>query len=174
MAAGVTIRPVKVADAPALTRLYQRNREFLAPFEPGRPASFFTVEGQRESLRDATARAEAGTLWRYLVLDETDDIAGVISLQNIIRGPAQTADVGYWIDGERNGRGIATNAVSALVAEAFGHHGLHRLEAGVRPDNLSSRRVLEKNGFETIGTARRYLYLGGAWRDHVLYQRLAD
>jgi ribosomal-protein-alanine N-acetyltransferase len=84
------------------------------------------------------------------------------------------ADVGYWVDRERNGRGLATRALEALIAEAFGRHGLHRLAAGVLPDNLASRRVLERNGFEVVGLARSYLHIGGAWRDHVLYQRLAD
>jgi ribosomal-protein-alanine N-acetyltransferase len=34
--------------------------------------------------------------------------------------------------------------------------------------------VLEKNGFQLIGLARRYLLIAGEWRDHLLYQLLAD
>jgi ribosomal-protein-alanine N-acetyltransferase len=34
--------------------------------------------------------------------------------------------------------------------------------------------VLEKNGFERIGLARRYLKIAGEWRDHFLFQRVAD
>jgi ribosomal-protein-alanine N-acetyltransferase len=61
-----------------------------------------------------------------------------------------------------------------MVGEAFGELGLHRLEAGTLVDNAASRRVLEKNGFEHIGLARRYLHIGGDWRDHLLFQRVAD
>ncbi|MEU2632688.1 GNAT family protein, partial [Kitasatospora sp. NPDC007106] len=50
--------------------------------------------------------------------------------------------------------------------------GLHRLEAGAAAANLASQRVLEKCGFERIGTARGLLFLDGAWRDHVLFQKL--
>jgi ribosomal-protein-alanine N-acetyltransferase len=34
--------------------------------------------------------------------------------------------------------------------------------------------VLEKAGFERIGLARHYLHIAGAWRDHILFQRLSD
>ena len=73
-----------------------------------------------------------------------------------------------------NGRGLATRAVAAIVAEAFGPIGLHRVEAGTQPENLASQRVLEKNGFVRIGLAPSYLRIAGEWRDHILYQRVAD
>jgi ribosomal-protein-alanine N-acetyltransferase len=61
------------------------------------------------------------------------------------------------------------------VAEyAFGELDLHRLEAGTLLDNLASQRVLENNRFTRIGVARKHLLLGGEWRDHVLFERLAD
>jgi len=65
-------------------------------------------------------------------------------------------------------------AVGELIGLAFGELGLHRLEAGTLIDNLASQRVLEKNGFEAIGLARGYLHIGGEWRDHMLFQLLAD
>jgi [ribosomal protein S5]-alanine N-acetyltransferase len=34
--------------------------------------------------------------------------------------------------------------------------------------------VLEKNGFEQIGLARKYLHINGAWRDHLLFQRVDE
>jgi ribosomal-protein-alanine N-acetyltransferase len=52
--------------------------------------------------------------------------------------------------------------------------GLHRLQAPVRIDNPACQRVLQKNGFEPIGLARSLLRIGGAWRDHILFQRLLD
>jgi [ribosomal protein S5]-alanine N-acetyltransferase len=40
-------------------------------------------------------------------------------------------------------------------------------------DNLASQRVLDKNGFERIGIARRYLRIDNCWQDHILFERLA-
>ena len=44
---------------------------------------------------------------------------------------------------------------------------LHRVQANVRPENARSLALLEGLGFEREGLARRYLFIDGAWRDHV-------
>src|SRR4029450_7592279 len=77
--------------------------------------------------------------------------------------------------GERlNGRALATKAVAEVIPVAFGELELHRLEAGTLVDNLASRRVLEKNGVGEVGVAPGDLHIGGEWRDHMLFQLLAD
>jgi ribosomal-protein-alanine N-acetyltransferase len=164
------IRPLVPADADELATLYARNREFLSPYEPSRPDDFYTAEGQRRRLEEA---ADGGEGWRFAIL-EGQEIAGRINLTDVIRGPLQLANVGYFVDRRHNGRGLATAAVAAVVEFAFGEAGLHRLEAGTLPDNLASQRVLEKNGFERYGLARKLLLLGDEWRDHVLFERIAD
>ena len=60
------------------------------------------------------------------------------------------------------------------VEAAFQEHGLHRLEAGTLLDNAGSQTVLRRNGFQEIGIAPRYLFIAGDWRDHLLFQRLAE
>jgi ribosomal-protein-alanine N-acetyltransferase len=68
---------------------------------------------------------------------------------------------------------VGTAAVAEAVERAFGSLRLHRLQAGTLVDNIGSQRVLEKNGFERIGVAHNYLEIAGAWRDHILFQRIA-
>jgi ribosomal-protein-alanine N-acetyltransferase len=165
----VSIRPVRPADAEELAALYRANREFLAPFEPVRPADFFTAEGQRDRL----TRQLADETHPFAILDD-GEIAGTINLFNIVRGALEGGTIGYWVDGGRNGRGLASGAVADLLAYAYGELGLHRVEAATLVDNLPSQRVLEKNGFERIGLARRFLRINDAWRDFFLFQRLAD
>jgi|SRR5215208_5328139 len=169
-----TIRPLELADAAEVAALCSRNREFLRPFEPDREEEFFTTAGQRTRAEQALEGARAGTLFRYVILDQEAQIAGFIGLEHVIRGASQSATVGYWVDRARNGRGLATLAVAEIAELAAAEHGLHRLQAPVRVDNPASQRVLEKNGFERIGIARGFLRVGGAWRDHVLFQRLLD
>lgn len=159
MAAGPRIRPLTAADADEVAAVRDANEAFLAPSTPPRPAG-------------APAPEQPGA-FRFAILDD-GAIVGTISLTNVVRGALQSATVGYWVDESHNGRGLATAAVAAVVAVAFGELGLHRLEAGALVDNLASQRVLEKNGFERIGLARRYLRVGGDWRDHVLFERVAD
>ena len=157
------IRPLGPADAEELAALYARNRDFLRPFEPERDERFFTVAEQRERI--------ARSPHQHAILDGCD-IAGTIALENVVRGASQSATVSYWVDRDRNGRGLASRAVAGIAAHAAGAMGLHRLQAPVLTDNLASQRVLEKNGFERVGVARSYLHVGGAWRDHVLFQRI--
>ena len=93
----------------------------------------------------------------------------------MVRAPHfRSANLGYFVAREANGRGVATRAIGIALGEAFGRLGLHRVEAGTLTDNIASQRVLEKNGFERIGVARDYLRIAGVWRDHVLFQRLAE
>jgi ribosomal-protein-alanine N-acetyltransferase len=168
-----TIRQAVPADARVLSALYRSERTFLAPFEPDRGESFFTEATQRVRLAELAERRRAGAGDAWVILDD-GEAAGVISLSNVVRGPFQSANVGYFVAQGRNGRGIATTAVKLVVREAFTAVGLHRVEAGTLVDNLASQRVLEKAGFERIGLARRYLHIAGGWRDHILFQRLSD
>jgi [ribosomal protein S5]-alanine N-acetyltransferase len=162
------IRLLTPDDAEELTALYERNREFLAPFEPDRTEEFFTAGFQRRRI------AAAGEdHWRWAIV-HGGRIAGTIVLADVLRGALQLGNVGYWVDRSHNGRGLATAALADVVEFAFGEAGLHRLEAGTLIDNHASQRVLQKNGFERYGLARKLLKINGAWRDHVLFERVAD
>lgn len=163
------IRPVRPEDGEELAALYLANRDFLAPFEPVRPPEFFTADGQRERLQ----RQLDGKTHPFAILDD-GAIAGTINVFHVVRESLQSCTIGYWIDGARNGRGLATGAVGEILAFAFEDLALHRVEAATLVDNVPSQRVLEKNGFERIGLARRFLRINDEWRDFFLFQRLAD
>ena len=161
------IREVGVGDADEVAALYRANRDFLAAFEPIRPVAFFTGDGQRERL----SRPVDG--WRFAILEDEGAIVGAINVGDVVRGAFHSANLGYFVSQHVNGRGLATAAVGDVCAFAFGRAGLHRLQAGTLLDNHASQRVLEKNGFERIGIARKYLQIAGRWQDHLLFQRVA-
>jgi [ribosomal protein S5]-alanine N-acetyltransferase len=143
-----------------------RNKEFLAPYEPVRGDDFYTLDAQAARIRDAGRH-------NWLILDEGEPV-GFVGLSNLVRGPLQSAILSYWVDQDHNGKGLCTRAVGEVVAYAFGELELHRVEAGTLVDNFASQRVLEKNRFERYGLAKRFLFIAGEWRDHVLFERLAD
>jgi ribosomal-protein-alanine N-acetyltransferase len=168
------LRPLHIGDAERLAVLVVRSREFLAPWEPVRPDSYFTLAGQREAVAQSLTTAASGLMEPFVIVDDDGEVAGRITLNNIVRGPFQSASMGYWLDQQATGHGLATMAAGELVDLAFCDLGLHRVEAGTLPHNLASQAVLKRNGFEQFGYAPRYLAIAGVYSDHLLFQRLAD
>lgn len=79
------------------------------------------------------------------------------------------AEIGYWLGRAYWGRGIMTEAVSALTEFAFGHFDLCRIEAGVFEWNPASMRVLEKAGYTLEGRLRNRVTKDGQTIDQLLY-----
>ncbi|NEA66539.1 GNAT family protein [Streptomyces sp. SID12488] len=170
---GVEMRPTTLEDAGSLSQALLRNRSYLQPWEPERPEEYYTEAGQRSCIKKQLAQRRAGTSMHWVLVEvSTGRIVGGISLSKIILGPLCSAGVGYWTDNEWAGRGLATAAVEAACLCARRDFALHRLEAGTQLHNLASQRVLEKAGFRRYGTAPKYLYINGAWRDHRFFQRI--
>ncbi len=170
---GIRLAVVAETDAASLAAAYVRNREHLAPWEPLRPDSFFTEEGQRSVIESKLAQHRAGSEVPF-VLSDGERIIGTITLTGIVRGPFLSANLGYWIDGEYAGRGMGTAAVAAVVETARGCLGLHRIQAATLLHNAASQRILQKAGFVQIGTAPQYLKIAGRWQDHLLFQRILE
>ncbi len=166
-------RLVRPDDAAALARILRDNRENLAPYEPPRAESFFTEEGQATVIANHLRDHERGAGLPLVILGTEGEVAGRINVNHIVRGPFQSASVGYWLDAAHRGQGLATAAVAAVKAIAFTELGLHRLEAGTLLHNVASQRVLRNNGFVPFGVAPDYLHIGGRWQDHILFQVLA-
>jgi len=167
---GVYLRPLRVNDATEMLSVRLRNHAFLQPYEPIRPASHLTLEGQIKQLRQAEQDAEEDRGYAFgIFLQEDDRLIGRVALSNVVRGAWQNATLGYFLDEKQNGKGYVSTAVSLVVRFAFSSANLHRVQAGVMPRNLASIRVLEKNGFRREGLSKHYLQINGVWEDHVIY-----
>jgi ribosomal-protein-alanine N-acetyltransferase len=170
---GAILRPLETLDAPALHDAFERNREHLRRFDPRRPDSFWTLEGQQQRLDQLLREQRAGTTLPMAML-RSGRIVGCATLNTIVRGALCSADVGYWVDVDEQRQGLASATVAALCRLADEELGLHRLAASTSPQNPTSQRVLAKNGFEQFGHARDYLYINGQWEDSLLFQRILN
>ncbi len=172
----LVLRATDTALAASVADYLRRTRQPHARWNPPMHADFFTAQGQFERLGAAVA-AEAANLqlgW-YLTLRGGDPtwVIGHLRLSQIARGPFHNAMLGYAIDPEHEGQGLMREALDAALADAFGARvGLHRVQANVRPENQRSLALLERLGFVREGLARQYLFIDGAWRDHVMTARL--
>jgi [ribosomal protein S5]-alanine N-acetyltransferase len=170
----VTVRPIRHRDARAWREVRQRNVGWFAPWDatvpPGgdrRPTTYPAM------VRRMLRAARRGTSYPF-VIDVDDAFAGHVTVNNIVRGSAQFASVGYWLDKEQAGRGVMPRAVAMVVDHCFVNAGLHRIEIAIRPENANSLRVVEKLGVREVGFAPRYLHIDGDWRDHRLFAVTKD
>ena len=156
--------------APALAQYYERNLDHFAPSSPALHKLALDVAGCTQRLNSARADFVAGSSVRFVLFEQGRELEpiGDVSLTNIVRGPFLAAYLGYKLDRAYLRQGYMTEAVKAVVSYAFETLRLHRLMANHMPSNEASARVLRRAGFVVEGHAKDYLYLNGAWRDHVL------
>lgn len=163
-------RLVTLDDVPALAEVLCLNRDFLAPWEPIRADAYFTEDGQRRVIKAALEGHKQGSTLPRVILDDSGRLVGRITLSEILRGPAQSCSLGYWVGAADNGRGLASAAVRDIMRVAFDELRLQRIQAGTLLHNVGSQRVLERNGFVRFGVAPSYCKITGEWQDHALYQ----
>jgi [ribosomal protein S5]-alanine N-acetyltransferase len=162
--------------APRVLAFYQRNRDHLEPWEPPRPPEAWTEGHWRRVLARNLDEQDAGVSCRMFLFGRDGGVAGPIlgqaALSQIFRGPFCSCMLGYALDRDHVGQGLMTEALQAVLDYAFGPLGLHRVQANYVPTNERSGATLRRLGFVVEGYARDYLYIAGAWRDHVLTARL--
>jgi [ribosomal protein S5]-alanine N-acetyltransferase len=113
----------------------------------------------------AGSRDERRRAW-LVCLRGSGEIAGVVNVSEIVRGSFRSAYLGYYVFAGFERRGIMRAGLSAVIRHAFRSDGLHRLEANIQPANRASLALVKSCGFVKEGFSRRYLKIGGRWRDH--------
>ncbi|MDX6218203.1 MAG: [ribosomal protein S5]-alanine N-acetyltransferase [Frankiales bacterium] len=176
----VGVRPFRLRDAQAWSESRIRNEEWLAPWEGRQPSLPSSTWADRHSpgafaamLRTMRRESRAGRSLPFAVMYH-GSLVGQITVANVVRGAFQSASVGYWVDRAASGRGVIPTALALVVDHCFDQVGLHRIEANVRPENTPSLRVVRKLGFREEGTHARFLYIDGAWRDHLTFAVTAE
>jgi ribosomal-protein-alanine N-acetyltransferase len=155
----IYLRRPRESDFDELKRRFDTSKAHL------RGVAATNFDRQRFDTLLSTAKTES--IESFLIcLTETDEIVGQITLSQIFRKGFQNAYLGYRLFNGFTGNGYMTQAVNVVLRFAFEQLGLHRVEANVQPDNRPSIAVLERTGFVKEGFSRRYLKIGGRWRDH--------
>ena len=165
----VTLRPLARSDRDAWRETRHRNVEWLqrwdATVPPGgdlRPTSYAAL------VRRLNRMARQGAGFPFAV-EVGGEFAGQLTVNNIVRGSAQFASMGYWLDQRFAGRGVMPLAVAMAIDHCFFTAGLHRIEICIRPENTNSLRIVEKLELLEVGLAPRFLHIDGDWRDHRIY-----
>jgi RimJ/RimL family protein N-acetyltransferase len=163
----------------------------LRPFEPGDAAAFSAYRSDPDVARYQSWRTP------YTLAQAERFIAGLDGLDGPVRGEwlqiavehdgafvgdvavavdvdGHVATIGYTLAPDRQHRGLAVEAVGALVARLFGELGVHRVVANLDPRNLASARLLESLGFEREAEGRAAVHAGDDWVDDARYAHTAE
>ncbi len=152
-------RRIKASDRREVLALTRASRELHHPWiSPPLTSHMFKVYLRRTQRDDHEGFA--------ICLLETDEIVGVINVNNVIQGAFRSASVGYYASRAHVGQGYMREGLVNVTRFAFKELGLHRIEANIQPENTASISLVRRCGFRHEGLSPSFLYVNGAWRDH--------
>ncbi|AWN39209.1 GNAT family N-acetyltransferase [Methylobacterium radiodurans] len=170
-----------------LLRRWRRGDD--APFaalnaDPAVMAHFPSLRSRAESLNEARAfdrRFEADGFGPWAV-EEAGRFVGFVGALRMMRPmpfpdgerPGEGVEIGWRLAREAWGRGIATRAARAALADLFGRCGVPAVVAYTAEGNLASRRVMERLGMRPDGAfAHPAIAADHPLSRHILYRLAA-
>ncbi|MDO6430595.1 GNAT family protein [Flavitalea sp. BT771] len=152
----LVLRCYEPGDASRLHEAIIRSLDHLRPWLPWVQHEPKDPEARIDLIRMFRGQFDLGMDYAFGIFDKMETtLIGSTGLHTRIGKNAR--EIGYWIGVDHVGKGYATEAVSALVRIAFGIEGLSRIEIRCAPDNIRSRHVPEKLGFQMEGVIKRTL-----------------
>ena len=158
-----TVRPWTETDADSLQR-HANNRHVSIHLRDRFPFPY-EMEQARTFL-GWIAMQPSPTVW---AIEVNGEAVGGIGIELHTDVERVSAEIGYWLGEAMWGRGIATEALKAVTAEAFKRFDITRLYALPFADHAASVRVLEKAGYVREGHLRRSAIKDGKVRDQLLF-----
>lgn len=163
-----TLRPLKKNDARSIAE--QLNNEAVSKYMSTIPYPYRLNDANEFILKASKERLKKIPRFVAFVIAVKDKVAGIIGLHKIIMG--HQAEIGYWLGQEYWGKKIMSQVVKEAAKFGFKDLKLRRIFAYTFIFNKASMRVLEKNGFEFEGIAKKHIRKGGKFFDARLYAKL--
>lgn len=140
--AGLTLEPQTAAHAAEMFAVLSDPAIYEYENEPPPSVEWLRARFARlESRRSADGRER----WlNWVIRPPTSELIGYV--QATVRANGRAA-IAYQLASAHWGRGLATQAVRAMVGELAKSHGVHTLTAVFKRENHRSRRLLERIGF---------------------------
>ena len=162
------LRRLQASDAPALFRMFSDAETMRSWSRP----PFVRLEEAEELVARARLSGEEG---RALVLGLEFDGAMIgTCVLHSFEHQCRRAEVGYRLGREYWGRGLMSEALTALIDFGFDKLELIRLEADTDPRNTASIRLLERMGFVQEGFLRRRWIVDGEVSDAAFFGLLVE
>lgn len=135
-------------------------------------APFKTIEDALSEISwyESIRSKKSGIRWG-ITLKEKNEVIGSCGFFNMNLKHYRT-EIGYELNKNYWGQGIASEALEAIIRYGFESMEIHRMEALIEPPNISSQRLVEKQGFLREGLLRNYEFTCGKFDDLYMYSML--
>ncbi len=120
-------------------------------------------------LRAQAEKRKRDYFYDLAVFNKKGELIGGVSLMEVSRAISQTCFLGYRIFNSHWGQGYAREAVKAIIDIGFQDLKLHRIEAGIEPNNKRSLKLAKSLKMRREGVKKRALFLRNKWVDLVMY-----
>ncbi|CRK83394.1 GNAT family N-acetyltransferase [Neobacillus massiliamazoniensis] len=148
------------------------SQERVCRYQPWGPNSLKESQSFVKQVLVDSAK-EPRTRYALAINNKEDRLIGAGEL-NIRDAHNKKGEIGYIINPEYWGKGIATDAATLIIGFGFHQLKLHRIYATCDPRNIGSIRVLEKAGMTKEGRIRGDLLMKDEWRDSLLFSVLEN
>lgn len=159
---GFHARPARLADAAAITEIYNQGIEDRVGTFETEPRTVAQIEAWFEHAKAfASVEDESGRVVGYAVAHPYADrccYAGI-------------GEFSVYVARDQRGRGVGRVAMTALN-QASKEAGLWKLLSRVFPENRASLNLMAWAGFSEIGVHKAHGKLDGVWRDCVIVERV--
>ncbi len=157
--ARLVLRPATLADVPAMHAVFS-NGLAMRHWSTVPHTALAETEAWVTSMIEAE---RAGT--------STDDC--IVELDGKVIGKAgfwKEPELGFILHPDHHRRGLATEALTALLDRAFSVRLMARVVADVDPENHACLALLQRLGFREFNRAPRTFCRGGVWSDSVFLE----
>ena len=169
----LTLRPLNSEDTARFFDLLDRNRAHLTDYFPQTIATVINLQACTDYIHKKMEEEAEKDCYCFVLEDESGGLQGYITIKNI-DWTVPKCELAYFIDKDHKGRGIMSNALSAVVAHCFNDLQMNKVYLITALDNHPSRKLAEKTGFEVEGILRNNFKLSsGALVDMAYYGILA-
>jgi len=118
-------------------------------FEPGEP---ITIETARSLCKERSKNN------KFLAVQLKNKVIGHIYFDQIKPQKILTWEVGFIFNRKYQGKGYATESLTAVIEYGFKNKNIHKIVAHCNPKNVSSWKLLERAGMRREGKLRKNIY----------------
>jgi ribosomal-protein-alanine N-acetyltransferase len=152
-------RPLTADDEAAFVALAAESYEFHR--------NWIKLPTESEAFKRYLAKFDREDAFFFVICDAySNSIVGFVSLTGIEGEPYHRGRLGYGVFEQYARMGYISSGLRQVIDVAFGNLKIHRLEADIQPENLPSKRLVEKMGFTREGVSRGFIRINGEWKDH--------